>query len=171
MGEYVFETERLIVCKFSFPEDADNFFSINGDKEVMQYIRAPKTKTECDEFLKEVVAGYETDKGRGRWAVIEKVTGEFVGSYAFIPVTGTDDYQLGYALLKKHWGRGFATELMREGIRYSFDTTDLKKIFGITEAINVPSQKVLLKTGFLLFSKYKEAGKEVCKFKLSRPAS
>ena len=171
MGEYVFETERLIVLQFAYPVDIENFFSINGDKEVMQYIRAPKSKEACDEFLQEVVAGYETDKGRGRWAVVEKATSEFAGSFAFIPVTGTEDYQLGYALLKKNWGRGFATELMREGIRYVFETTDLKKIFAITEAANTASQKVLLKNGFLLFSKYKEGGKEVCKFKLSRPAS
>lgn len=168
MGNIIFETERLIVRQFDFDEDAENFFLINGDKEVMQYIRAPKSKAECDEFLKEVIAWYETDIGRGRWAVIEKSSKNFVGSFAFIPVTGTSDYQLGYALLKHHWGKGYATELMKEGIQYVFQTTDLEKVFGITESAHVVSQRVLLKTGFLLFQNYIEAGKRMTKFILRR---
>lgn len=165
----IFETERLTVQQFQIEKDAENFFSINGDKEVMQYIRAPKSKEECDEFLKEVIAGYETDKGRGRWCVVEKASGEFVGTFAFIPVTGTSDYQLGYALLKKHWGKGFATELMKQGIKYVFQTSQIEKIFAITESANIISQKVLLKTGFLLFQNYMEVGKKMAKFILRRP--
>jgi ribosomal-protein-alanine N-acetyltransferase len=166
---FVFETERLLVREYDVEKDPGNFFALNGDKEVMQYIRAVKSREECDEFLKEIIAAYKTDKGRGRWAVEDKTSGEFVGSFAFIPVTGTPDYQLGYALLKQHWGKGYATELMKEGLRYIFQKTDLEKVFGITESAHVVSQRVLLKTGFLLFQNYMEGGKKMSKFILKRP--
>ena len=53
----VFETERLIVRHYT-ADDKNNFFLINGDEEIMRYIRKPKTIEECDQFLNEILAGY-----------------------------------------------------------------------------------------------------------------
>jgi len=165
----IFTTERLIVRRYDFATDAENFFLLNSDEEVMRYIRKTKTRQECDAFLKQVIAAYEERPGMGRWAAVEKSTGNFVGSFAFIPLEGTDDSQLGYALLTSYWGNGFATELMREGIKYVFSNTSINEVYGITEAANLASQKVLLKTGFVLDKKYKEGEKEIWRFKLLRP--
>ena len=77
----------------------------------MRYIRSAKTKEECDEFLLQVIAYSETEKLFGRWAVEDKFSKEFVGSFAIIPVEGKEQMQLGYALLPEHWGKGYATEL------------------------------------------------------------
>lgn len=164
----IFETERLIVRPFQPELDADNFFAVNGDEEVMRYIRRPKTKEECDVYFKETIDGYAANPLMGRWAVEEKNTGVFVGSFAFLPVEKTNDSQLGYALLKEYWGKGFATELMREGIRYVFTKTRLDAVYAITEVANMASQKVLLKVGMALHKSYKENGKDVCCFKLLR---
>ena len=46
----IFETERLIVRQYAFEIDTENFFLLNGDDDVMRYIRATKTKEECDVF-------------------------------------------------------------------------------------------------------------------------
>lgn len=168
MEKIIFETGRLIVRHFDAETDDMNFFSVYGDKEVMKFIRAPKSKDECDQFLKEVIEDYKKDNIHGRWAVEEKSTGNFVGSFVFIPVPNTSDYQLGYALTKDFWGLGFATELMQEGIKYVFEKTELDKVYGITEAANTASQKVLQKTGFVIFQAYNENGKRVTKFILRR---
>jgi ribosomal-protein-alanine N-acetyltransferase len=164
----IFETERLIVRQYDFERDAENFFRINGDEEVVRYIRPVKSREECDAFLKEVIASAEANPLMGRWAVDDKITGEFTGSFAFIPVEGASDSQLGYALLKENWGKGYATELMREGINYVFNKTSLEEVYGITETFNIASQKVLLKVGFTLFKTYKEGEKEVCCFILRK---
>ena len=168
MNYILFETERLIVRQYVFDTDTEFFFHLNGDEEVVRYIRPAKTKEESDEFLKKVIADAEANPLMGRWAVDEKQTGKFVGSFAFIPVDGTEESQLGYALLKENWGKGFATELMREGINYVFNNTSLNEVYGITEAANVASQKVLLKVGFTLHKTYKEGEKEVCCFRLTK---
>lgn len=168
MSNVIFETERLVVKQFVFETDAENFFLINGDEEVMRYIRAPKTREECDEFLKQNIEGYRTNPLMGRWSVHEKHSGKYVGSFAFIPVEGTEDSQLGYALLKEFWGKGFATELTKEGIRYVFSKTGLDAVYGITLAQNLDSQKVLLKAGFKLHRSYREEEKDVCSFVITR---
>src|SRR3989337_1020336 len=158
--QILFETERLIVRHYT-KDDSDNFFSLNGDEEIMRYIRPAKTREETDLFLSEIIKKYEEDPSAGRWAAEDKYTGVFVGSFAFIPIEGSADksdpsipqdyrMQLGYALLKEHWGKGYATELTMVGLRYVFTKTTLSEIFAVTEIQNTPSQKVLLKAGFIL---------------------
>jgi ribosomal-protein-alanine N-acetyltransferase len=164
----IFETERLIVRQYVLETDADNFFAINGDEEVMRYIRTTKSREECDTFFKKNIEAYKTNPLMGRWAVYEKATGKFIGSFAFIPVEGSEDSQLGYALLKEYWGKGFATELTKEGIKYVFEKTDLNEVYGITQVENTDSQKVLLKSGFKHHRNYKEDGKDISCFIIKR---
>src|SRR5688500_7844352 len=109
MSEKIFETERLIVSRFTH-SDEEIFFAVNGDAEVMKYIRAAKSRAECDEFLQETILGYDISPSTGRWAMHEKQTGKFVGTFAVIPLQNSDDLQIGYALLKDYWGMGYATE-------------------------------------------------------------
>ena len=160
----IFETERLIVRQYVFEKDKENFFRLNADEEVMRYIRPVKTREECDAFLKEIIAAAAANPGIGRWAAFEKGSGEFVGSFAIIPLEGTDDIQLGYALLKENWGKGYASELTKGGLEYYFSTTDADHIYAMTEKPNIVSQKVLLKNGFVPDGTRKEGGKELLKF-------
>ena len=144
----IFETERLIVRHYE-ENDQDNFFLINGDEDVMRYIRPVKTKEETDRFFEETLTGYKEKPNVGRWAVNEKISGNFIGSFAIISIPQkTELIQLGYALLKDHWGKGFATELTVAGLRHVFDVMKLEEIYGLTESRNLNSQKVLLKAGF-----------------------
>ena len=166
----IFETERLIVRQYNFEKDRENIFRINGDIDVMRYIRPVKTKEESEAYLVEELEKYKIYPEAGRWAVDEKSSGKFAGSFAFIPIEGSQDMQLGYALLKESWGKGYATELMAEGIKYVFAQTSLKEIYGVTESANIASQKVLLKTGFSLEKKFFEGEKEISRFILKREA-
>jgi [ribosomal protein S5]-alanine N-acetyltransferase len=163
----ILETERLHVRPYTI-NDSDYFFALNGDENVMRYIRAAKTREECDQFLIETIASYEKEKLYGRWAVEDKITGEFVGSFAIITVEGKEQMQLGYALLPAHWGKGYATELTVAGIEYVFSKTPVNPLYAYTEVPNLPSQKVLLKAGFKLNGSNKEGEKEVVGFVLHK---
>ena len=101
--QILFETERLTVRHYT-NDDGNKFFLLNGDDEIMQFIRPVKSREESDLFLLEILQKQKENPGVGRWAVTKKNTGEFVGSFAFIPIEGTDKMQLGYALLKQSWG-------------------------------------------------------------------
>ena len=159
----IFETKRLLVRRYT-GNDKDHFFFLNGNEEVMRYIRPVKTKEECDAFLLQVIAYSEAEKLLGRWAVEDKSSKEFVGSFAVIPVEGKDQMQLGYSLLFEHWGKGYATELTIAGLHYVFTKTPIDPIYGYTEGANLSSQKVLLKAGFKPNGSNIERGKEVVGF-------
>ena len=165
----IFETERLIVRQYDFKTDAENFYLLNGDEEVMRYIRATKSREECDVFLKKAIESYKVNPLIGRWAADEKATGKFVGSFAIIPIEGSDDIQLGYALLKENWGKGFASELTKAGLVYYFKNTDADHIYAIADQSNVASHNVLLKNSFVPDGTKKEDDKELLKFIYRKP--
>lgn len=164
----IFDTERLVVRHFTIA-DKDNFFSLQGNAEVMQYIRPPRTREESDTFLIEKIIPSSVDDFKGYWAVEEKLTGLFVGCFVIIPIPGDEEKtQLGYSFLPQYWGKGFATEVTKEGVQYFYHRTPLTEIFGVTEIPNVASQKVLLKAGFNLADTKEEGGKELLVYLLRR---
>lgn len=164
----IFETERLRVRRFT-DADKDHFFSLQGNAEVMQYIRPPRTREESDTFLVEKIIPAPVDDFKGYWAVEEKGSGIFVGSFVIIPIPGDEEKtQLGYSFLPPYWGKGFATEVTKEGVHYFYHRTPLTEIFGVTETPNVASQKVLLKAGFSLDHSKVEGGKELLVYVLRR---
>jgi len=164
----IFETARLRVRQFHPVYDRENFFRLNGDEEVMRYIRPAKSRDESDAFLKEVTDQALLHPGTGRWAVEQRETNLFAGSFAIIPVEGTGGFQLGYALLKKNWGRGYALELTRGGLDFYFSNPANQVIYGITEAPNRASQQVLIKAGFRFNHNREEKGKELMVFLFDR---
>ena len=165
----IFETDRLLVRQYVFKTDAENFFLLNSDEEVMRYIRATKSKEDCDAFLKQIIDAYKINPLIGRWAAEEKVERKFVGSFAIIPIEGTKDLQLGYAFLKDNWGKGFASELTNAGLGYYFKNSNADHIYAIAEQANIASHKVLFKNGFIHHGIKKEGDKELLQFICKKP--
>jgi len=158
----IFETERLIVHQYTVA-DADKMFLLNGDEEVMRHIRKTMNKEDSDKFLQQNIEFYIANPKLGRWAVEDKATGNFIGSFALIPLPFEDEkdkLQIGYSLLPAVWGKGYATELTMTGRDYFFQHHPLDELHGITTLTNVPSQNVLLKCGFVM-NGTKQEGEEL----------
>lgn len=154
----IFETERLRVRTLQ-ADDYENFFRLQGDPEVMRFIRPVKTREESDAILDEMLRSPEPELG-GRWMVEEKKGNTFAGTFALIPLPyDTAKMQLGYAFIPSAWGKGYATELTIAGLAYCQTKTSLKEIYAITEIPNIASQRVLQKAGFHLLLRRDHEGK------------
>lgn len=164
----VFETERLLVRRYTLADSA-HFFLLNNDIDVVRYIRPPKSREESQQFLLQNMAMYEQWPMMGRWAMIHKPTDTVVGSFAIFPIDNTRDIQLGYSLFKEHWGKGFASESIPAGRQYAFDNLCLKEIYAITDMANVASQKVLLKCGFAQIGDKVEGTRTLYRFSSANP--
>lgn len=163
----LFNTERLLVRRFT-ANDADDFFRVHGDPEVVRLIRPAKTREECDAFLKENISLYLNGSTVGRFAVYEKETQHFAGSFSFLYLSGEDDLHIGYALVPEAWGKGFATELVRSGIIHFFENTAKAALFAITASANHASQRVLWKAGLVSRGQVSEHGKILDLFSITR---
>ena len=164
----LFETERLVVRLYDL-NDEESFFLLNGDEEVVRYIRPAKNREECNLFLREIITYSEENPLVGRWAIDEKSTGKNIGMFAIIPVDDSDKWQLGYSLLKDSWGKGFSTELTKEGITYFFSHLDRSEIYALAETSNMASRKVLIKCGFTLKETYVKGERELLEYIFRKP--
>lgn len=144
----ILETNRLILRTWT-QLDADALFEIMRDARVMRYLAGgkPFTREKVVEFLI-WAEKYQGENGFCRWKVIEKASGETIGSCGFARPHGTAEIELGYLLAQKHWGKGFATEAARAVKRYGFVKLRFREIIALTDSENTASQKVLEKIGF-----------------------
>ena len=71
-----------------------------------------------------------------------------IGTVNFNVYPDTRIAMLGYAIGRKWWGSGIATEAGQAAITYAKETFDLVRIWASTDARNVRSQRVLEKLGF-----------------------
>lgn len=164
----IFETARLRVRYFTL-QDFDNYYLLQGNPVVMQYIRPARTREESDNFLKEKILPSSKDDFRGYWAVEKKENNEFIGCFVIIPLPEDDTKtQMGYSFLPEYWGEGYATEVAQKGVEYFYTRTPLPEIYGVTEIPNIASQKVLQKAGFGFHRQKKEDGKDLYEFIIKR---
>jgi [ribosomal protein S5]-alanine N-acetyltransferase len=163
----LFESQRLYVQPYT-KDDAAIFFALNGDAEIMQYIREPKSKEESDAFLEENLKFYDAHPGLGRFAVFTKDDNIFAGSFSLLSIDDSQNIHLGYALLKPFHGQGLATELVMASFDYVFRTIPNESVHALTVAENIGSQKVLLKCGFRYITTMSHEGDEVMVYELQR---
>ena len=57
-------------------------------------------------------------------------------------------YEIGYAIGKKYWGKGIATEAIKLMVDFGFNKLKLKRIWAGVDSENPASAKVLEKAGF-----------------------
>ncbi|WP_400194331.1 GNAT family N-acetyltransferase [Hymenobacter sp. B81] len=141
------ETTRLVLRRLT-PDDLDAVHRLDSDPKVMRYIVAPLSYEGARQYLQEILDNYEQFPGLGRWAVVEKTTGTFVGIHLLKPLEASGHVEVGYRFFPGFWGRGYATEMTRALLRYGFQELGLRQIVAITKPENFASQHVLEKCGF-----------------------
>lgn len=152
--DVVLETERLVVRKLT-EADVDLLFALDADPEVTSFINGGKP-TPREAIQHEVIPGilryYETVPGFGRWALVERATGAFLGWLSLRRWTegSPDEAVLGYRLRRAAWGHGYATEGARAVIRRAFAELGIHRIVAHTMSVNTGSRRVMERCGMTL---------------------
>jgi RimJ/RimL family protein N-acetyltransferase len=88
--------------------------------------------------------------GHGFFSIYEKETGEFIGRCGLVHLAMQHDHpdvEIGYMFYPKSWGKGYATEVAKELLRWGFEELKLPFILGVCRKENIPSRRVLEKLG------------------------
>jgi [ribosomal protein S5]-alanine N-acetyltransferase len=143
----IFETPRLILRQFTLA-DAPSILSLNGDPQVLKYLHEPTLKTveDATKILQDIILP-QYQNNLGRWAIHVKGSNEFIGWCGLKYRPELDEIDLGYRLLQKAWGKGYATEAAQHTLDYGFSELKLKLITGRAHIENLASIKVLEKIG------------------------
>ena len=145
------ETDRLLL-RMIRAEDLDHLASLLSDPDVVKYVGdgQPTGREEAARALESIIKHWKTH-GFGRWAVVEKSSGEFIGFGGLRSLFGTPEVV--YHLAKAHWGKGYASEMARATLRFGFEERGFDRIVAITKPQNAASINVMGKVG-LRFEKY-----------------
>ena len=145
----MFETERLILRPWTV-NDLEELYLINSDPVVMRYFEKPLSRTESDAMLVRLETLLR-DHGFTFFHASLKSTREFIGIIGLGSPRGEGYYftpciEVGWRLLPKYWGQGYATEGARFCLELGFKT-GLKEIVAQTAVQNTPSRKVMERLG------------------------
>lgn len=141
------ETARLRLRMLT-PEDLDALAAIAEDPEVMRYIGQgkPLTREEVKVNLTTIINGFRR-RGFGRWAVVRKDSGVFVGYCGLTSASQEIGVEIAYMLKRSEWGKGVASEAARACLRYGFERLGLDSIEGLTRPENLRSRRVMERLG------------------------
>lgn len=171
--QIIAETERLIIREL-LPEDATSMFKMDSDPEVHRYLGNDPVKD--IEQIRNVISFIRqqyVDNGIGRWAVIEKNSGEFIGWTGLKLMretvnNHTNYYDFGYRFVKSSWGKGYATETAIPCLKYGFEVLQADAIYAMAEESNTASRRVLQKAGLQFIEMFDYEDTQHAWYKITR---
>jgi RimJ/RimL family protein N-acetyltransferase len=168
-------TERLRLEPITHAH-AQDYFLVFQDDGIAEWYAGKLTHREAQQAVNEAEHLWQT-LGFHKWLVYDRETGSVVGragvsamrlhAYngairAFLPaqawvdeVHGTSEAtqfarrwgEIGWALRSTYWGRGYATEIGRYGLRVAFEELDMYAVVSFTERHNLRSRAVMERIG------------------------
>lgn len=162
-GNVLIETGRIILREFN-KDDYQAVFDFSTNKEVQKYTgdSVLDSLDEAKEIITDIWFSDYKKYGYGRWAVVYKAENKVIGFAGLKYLPEIDETDIGYRFLPEYWGKGIASEVSKEILKYGFETLKLERIVGIVMPENIASYRVLEKIGldFYKFDSYD--GQEKC---------
>lgn len=137
-------TERLIIRNIAV-KDAEDVYNIWGSEDNEKYMSDPVMS--LDEVRDICVKRQSKNENNGYLTVATlKETGEIIGTCCFGCTDKTYEWGFGYSIKKDHWGKGFATEVVKSVIEFGCSQGILAFVTSCA-AENIGSGRVLEKCG------------------------
>jgi len=148
----IIESNQILLRKFVI-EDYKSVFEFGSNVEVQKYTGENILKSELDakNIIKNRFSSDYQNYGYGRFAAIFKPENKIIGFAGLKYLPELEETDIGFRFLPKYWGRGLATEISIEIIKYGFEVLNLKRIIGIADPENIASCKVLEKSGLKFY--------------------
>jgi [ribosomal protein S5]-alanine N-acetyltransferase len=144
----LFETDRLRLRRLA-TEDAPFILELLNEPAFIRNIadKGVRTLEDARRYLSIGPLASYVRHGFGLYAVELKKTGLPIGICGLIRRDGLDDADIGFALLERHWSKGYAVEAATATLAYGFGQLGLERIVAITRPDNQASCRVLERIG------------------------
>ncbi|MEO8610480.1 MAG: GNAT family N-acetyltransferase [Chloroflexota bacterium] len=154
----VITTPRLRLRQLTHA-DADGIITIFGDPEMMRFLKQPLRDTpekaiELIDWLADIYQKQESVN----WGITPLDDDRLIGMCGMYDWERSDRrVDIGYQIIKLHWGKGYASEAARAMIGWCFENLDLHRIQADCTDGNIASEKVMLKCGFKVEGLWRES--------------
>jgi len=142
-------TERLKLRPFTI-NDAQDVYEYASDKSTVEYLTwlPHKDIGHTKQVIEKFYIPYP-----GTYAIEENVSNKCIGSLGLIVNNKSDIVTYGIALNRKFWNKGYATEVLKEAINFTFEVLNASKFEGEHIVGNYSSGKIMKKCGMKYMGK------------------
>lgn len=150
MSDGPWETPRLVLRHFTLDDGAfvlrllnePSFHEYIGDKGV-------RTLEGAHGYLSNGPIASYAQHGHGLNLVVLRATGDPIGMCGLLKRDTLEAPDIGYAFVPEYWGAGYAVEAAEAVLASAWQDFDMTRVLAITNQHNDPSQRLLLKLGFV----------------------
>lgn len=145
----IIEAERICLRHLE-KSDIDSLFEIFSDEETMRYWSSPPFQnwSEAEKLLTEIHEYFE-QKTLFQWGIALKETDKIIGTTTIFHFDEKNRRaEIGYALNRKFWGKGFVNEALNSLFNFAFTQLNLHRIEADVDPRNTASVNVLERLGF-----------------------
>ena len=170
------ETKRLILRELQ-ESDLQGIFELDSNPKVHKYLgnKPITTQKQAEEIIYFIRKQYK-ERGIGRFACIEKTSGDFMGWSGLKLNQGeketlngfTDFIDIGYRFIPRFWGKGYASESAFACLDFGFKQMNYDIIYGAAETGNIDSNKILQKIGLQFVNEFDYKGVDVNWYELKK---
>ncbi|CAM3316442.1 GNAT family N-acetyltransferase [Corallococcus sp. ZKHCc1 1396] len=139
------ETPRLILRPPTL-QDLDGFAAMMADPESARFIGGLQPRSNVWRAVC-AMAGSWVLQGYAMFSVFEKSTGKWVGRVGPWMPDGWPGTEVGWGLLREHWGKGYASESSAATIDWAFDNLGWTEVIHSIAPENTPSKQVAQRLG------------------------
>ncbi|HXE81683.1 MAG TPA: GNAT family N-acetyltransferase [Vicinamibacterales bacterium] len=139
------ETPRLIL-RLPRAADLDPWAAMMADEQTARFIGGVMPRSVTWRVLMTMIGAWHAT-GISMFSVIEKATGRWVGRIGPWTPEGWPGPEVGWAIVRECWGRGYATEGAAAAIDYAFDHLGWDRVIHSISPENAASQAVARKLG------------------------
>lgn len=142
------ETDRLLLRGLSL-DDAEDIFEYASDPDVSRYNTwsVHESIEDSKRFLDAVMEEYENHE-LASWGIFHKADKKLIGTCGIANwLPDQHRAEIGYALSRKYWGKGYMPEAVRSVIAFGFRMMKLNRIEGRCIIPNTASARVMEKVG------------------------
>jgi len=139
------ETPRLLL-RLPRAEDLDPWAEMMVDEEVALFIGGVMPRSVSWRALMTMIGAWHAN-GFAMFSVVEKATGRWVGRIGPWMPEGWPGTEVGWAIVRDRWGKGFASEGAEAATDWAFDHLGWSDVIHSIDPANVASQAVARKLG------------------------
>ena len=144
------ETNRLLLRRLE-NSDVKEVFALRSNPSTMKFIPRPLVRSDEEALEHIAMINTKIDNNEGiNWAITLKGNPKLIGIIGHYRIQ-PQNYraEIGYMILPEYNGQGIVAEAIKEVVRYGFEEMNLHSIEAIIDPLNLASERVLQKNGFV----------------------
>ena len=145
----VITTERLVL-RWVSENDVDSLFEVFSDPQVMRYWSTPPYSTREEAVkLQQEIANSNEKETMIKWGLALRDSDRLIGTATLFNLNlDNGRAELGYAMGRAHWGKGYMNEALQALVHHAFEVMELRRLEADVDPRNAASIRTLERLGF-----------------------